>query len=83
MRFKTLKHKALPNTYGAVELFKNEYYPNGERHEICHSSIPTLQPITATMQEIINYWKKRKDEDELLKQLSDYELVMVDIKIII
>lgn len=81
MRFKTLKHKILPETFGVVQSFYNEYYKGGQRQEICHSDIPILQPLTANIELMVTYWKEA-GEEALLEQLVDYELVLVDMKII-
>lgn len=63
--FKTLKHKTLPDTYGYIQ-----------DYDIYHSSTPTLQPLTATMQEM------RKLSGGLLEDaLADYDLITVKLVI--
>lgn len=75
MRFKTLKHKTLPDVFGRVDDY-------GEGYEIAHIAIPYLQPETATMELAIEYWKKHGPTDPVVKQLEDYEMVIVELNII-
>lgn len=74
MQFKTLKHKTLPDTFGIIDQFEDS------NHEIAHGSIPNLQPMTATMELMKQYWEKR-GQHLVVSQLGDYELVEVDVTI--
>ena len=75
MRFKTLKHKTLEDTFGMFH-----------ENEIYHCSIPSLQPMTVTMENVMSYLSKsvmsNNDVKDILSQLNDYDLIEVDIKII-
>lgn len=69
--FKTLRHKTLPDTYGVLMQV-------GEEYEIGHSSVPVLQPSTATKEGMIEYysqWNMLK----VVEQLEDYSLNTVGI----
>lgn len=67
MQFKTLKHKTLPDTYA---------YPADYPVELSHIAIPQLQPITATMEFLKEYYR---DHPKALEQLNDYDLVIVSV----
>lgn len=75
MKFKTLKHKTLPDTFGHID---NKYVDAG--YEIFTSDIPYLQPITATYNKLTAYWEKRGEQD-VVKGLNDYRLVLVEVHI--
>lgn len=86
MRFKTLKHKTLPDTFGYIDDLPqdDEFKSSPEFYawEIGHCEIPVLQPMTATMEMAIEYWGKQERTDGLMEQLNDYEMVEVEVKVI-
>lgn len=67
MKYKTLKHKKLPNTYGVVV-----------RSHIMPTSIPELKSSSYTLDNF-----KALDTEvykDFFKQLEDYKLVVVDVE---
>lgn len=79
MRFKTLKHKTLEGLFGVVD---STIAPSEKgAYEICQTTTPHLQPATATMDAMIQYWEKHH-EVGVIEQLQDYDLVEVDIQFI-
>lgn len=67
MTFKTLKHKRLPDVYGAIISYKG-------KNEIGHISVPTLLSQEASLEAI----KKSYTTDALLNhQLDSYDLIEV------
>lgn len=68
--FKALKHKTLEDTFGKLIGASN-------RSEIFQTSIPSLQPITANIEDM----KYLLYGSLAHKQLDDYELVEIEIKI--
>jgi hypothetical protein len=78
MKFKTLKHKTFPDTFGQVI----EVFDSSDRtYEIADSEIPYLQPLTATMEMSISYWTKL-DQKIVLEQLNGYEMVEVEVNVV-
>lgn len=73
MLFKTLKHKTAPDTYGVATIFENGKW------ELGMTSIPTLQPMAATIEGLTEYWKAQNNSEFLVEQLKDYELVTVQV----
>ena len=80
MKFKVLKHKTLPDTFG---VFQTEYSSEeGEVRKldtaIYHSTTPQLLGIDATIEDL----KTMYYYDFAIHQLEDYELVTVQVTFI-
>lgn len=71
MKFKTLKHKELPDTYGYIEKLEDYY-------EILTGDTPALYPMSSTMEEMSKYWE-HLHETALLEQLKDYDFIEVEL----
>lgn len=71
--FKTLKHKTLPDVFGVISDHSSD-----DSKEILQSSIPTLQPMTATPENMLEYWKSN-NMLELIETFKDYDLVEVEL----
>lgn len=69
--FKTLRHKTLPDTYGTLMRV-------GDTYELGHTSVPVLQPSTATKEGMIEYYSQWGME-KAIEQLEDYSLTTVGI----
>lgn len=86
MRFKTLKHKTLPDTFGVATEFPDDN--NEKLHwEIAQTLTPVLQPMTATMKMEIEYWTEcsfisSENGKLMMEYLKDYEMVVMDVKLV-
>jgi hypothetical protein len=69
MKFKVLKHKISPNTYGSIENL-------GDGYDVLETTIPQLFGEITTIQTLENYWSGLVDKSDFDK----YELVEVEIK---
>lgn len=72
-RFKTLKHKSLPNVYGVISIYNPE-----DGWEIAQSSTPNLHPITADLEKMKQSWKTQ-NQTVLLEQIEDYNFIEVEL----
>lgn len=82
MKFKTLKHKTLEDTFGYVIDLPQDDRPGVYQWEIAHSSIPVLQPMTATMEMAIEYWNKVHGGQMMGEYLKEYDMVEVEVIVI-
>lgn len=71
-RFKVLKHKTVPNTYGYIAEL------GGPNMEIGHTNIPRLQPMTATKEALVEYYVNIK-QPYVVRQLEMYDLITVEL----
>lgn len=90
MRFKTLKHKTIEGAFGHIMEVSPFIEKGGGRKEdvpavleIAYGEIPRLQPMTADIELMIEIYRKEKQSDVVLSLMEDYELVVIDLKIII
>ena len=71
MEYKTLQHKTRPGMFGIV-------IPEGDGVTLGVSSIPQLQPETATLQAMKKeFWKTPEYYKGVLQELENYELIPV------
>lgn len=82
MKFKTLKHKTLEDTFGCMMEVADQNNIGIRQWEIAHTSIPVLQPMTATLGMVIEYWGKQERAGRMMNYLMDYEMVVVDVKLV-
>jgi hypothetical protein len=74
MKAKVLKHKTLADTYG-------KFIPFGGGQEIGHVLLPQVFEKDSAMGELRAYMNQNKKYwENALEQLSDYEMVEIDIK---
>lgn len=87
MRFKTLKHKTLEDTFGCAIEVADEGDHMLSHWEIAHTSTPVLQPMSATMKMVYEYWTESsfissENGRLIVEYLKDYEMVVVDVKLV-
>lgn len=76
MKFKTLKHKTLDDTFGFID----DDMSDGKYFDIYPSSVPTMYPMTCTWEDTISYWLDKSEA--VIMQLEDYELVTVELTVL-
>lgn len=81
MKFKTLRHKELPEVFGQfIEIVDED--TKELQWEIGYYSIPDLKPMTATMELCLTYWNRIPNAKKIPDFLKNYNLVEVEVKII-